>query len=469
MTLLGCSAPNNIKPSNKINQANVLANSQHLETATLSHADWPEDDWWRAFNDTQLIHLVELSQENSPTLQLADANLAKASAIIRAADTSLEPHVEAQAGASRSRLSRSEDYAYQGNTYGTLYRLGLHANYDFDLWGGNRTAWEATVNQYRATEVDHQAAKIALSSSIVSTYIELANAYRLLDLSTRDLKRTQRIVSITDKLLNNGLTSEDRLYTAQSGESRAKQQLKQHQLIIEQLKNALATLVASGPELAYEIKRPDLALDTLLEVPKNLPADLLSHRADIIAAKWRIEATSANIAAAKTRYYPNLNLSAMAGFKAVLGDAIFADESRSWQVGPAISLPLFSSQLDANLMTASADYDTAVAQYNQTLTTALGDVADTILVLKSVQEQLVDAKNSANLAKKSYEITENRYQAGMGSQLEVLIAQQQLLDAESAVTMIENKQQTKHVELINVLGGGFVVPSDNSHSSSIAE
>ena len=201
-----------------------------------------------------------------------------------------------------------EDYSYQGNKYGTVYNLGLNMNYSFDLWGGNKAAWIASVNDQKAAEIDHQAAKINLSSAIIRIYIQLANAYSLEDLAKEDLERTQRIVSITRQLLSNGLTSDDHLYTAQGNEASAKQVLKNRTLSIQLLKNALATLVGAGPDLANTINRPDAHMGTKLNLPEQLPANLIAHRPDIVAAKWRVEAANKNIEVAKTRFYPNVNL-----------------------------------------------------------------------------------------------------------------------------------------------------------------
>ncbi|MFD2017262.1 TolC family protein [Vibrio olivae] len=103
----------------------------------------------------------------------------------------------------------------------------------------------------------------------------------------------------------------------------------------------------------------------------------------------------------------------------------------------------------------TAGYDSAVAQYNKTLVNALGEVADNILAMQSIEKQLVDAKQSMNLAEKSYDITVKRYEAGMGSQLEVLMAEQQLIQAESSFTLLKNQQQEQQVLLVRALGGGF--------------
>lgn len=454
--LSGCASPDDIRPQNTLFGNNVLTHSKSLTTDSLSSANWPQQAWWQDFGDQDLNALIAESLKNSPDMQLASARLNQANAQVAAADSQFDPTLSADANMSRARFSRMEDPLGEGNRYSTSRSLGLTFNYNFDLWGGKRAAWEASVNNQKAAEIDQQAARIALSTGITQTYIQLANAYALEDLAQKDFDRNQHIVEITDRLFKNGLTSEDRLYAAQSGAASAKQALKQRSLVVAQLKNALAALVGTGPDRALNIARPDVSVQADFHLPADLPASLISHRPDITAARWRVEATSKQIDAAKTRFYPDFNLTAMAGFKSVLGDAVFADVSRSWNVTPAISLPIFTSDLKANLLSKTADYDAAVAQYNQTLITALNEVSDNVLALKSFEQQLIDAKESMELAEKSYQITEKRYQAGMGSQLEVLMAEQQLLQAESAFTALKNQQQASQIQLIKSLGGGFL-------------
>ncbi len=464
--LYGCAAPSNIKPTNQLADQTILEHSQNLNQTKLSPAVWPAEDWWVVLNDRQLENLIDLALKNSPDMQLANASLMNASAMVMAADAQFDPSVSADASMSRARLSRSQDYSFQGHRYGTIYNLGLSGSYSFDLWGGERDAWEGAVNNQRAAQVDHQAARITLSTAIVQTYVQLSNAYSLQDLAQKDLDRTNRIVDITSRLLKHGLTSEDRLYTAQSGAAAAKQTLKKRELVVSQLKNALATLVGQGPDLANTIHRPSAHMDTELTLPRELPANLLAHRPDIVAAKWRVEASSKEIDSAKTRFYPNINLSATAGFKAMLGDAVFGEESQAWSVQPAISLPLFTTGLKANLIEKTAGYDSAVAQYNKTLVNALGEVSDNILAMQSMEKQLDDAHQSMNLADKSYHITEKRYEAGMGSQLEVLMAEQQLIQAESSFTLLKNQQQEQQVMLVRSLGGGFHQAPEQQQASA---
>lgn len=455
LLLAGCAAPSNIQPHNQLLKSETLAASATL--SNLSVADWPSDQWWTQLNDPQLNLLVNEALKHNPDLQLANARLAQAQVAVDQADSLFDPTLNASAGVTRARLSKLDDYTGHGDIYGTTRHLGLDFNYSFDLWGGKRDLWEATVSNAKAAEVDRQAADILLISSITKTYVQLANAYTLEDLANKDLQRTSNMAEITQRLLQNGLTSEDRLYTAQSAAAGAKQALKLRSLNIARLKNSLSALIGAGPDRALQITRPTVNVHEALAIPQNLPADLLSHRPDIVAAKWRVEASNQEIAASKTSFYPNLNLSAAAGFKALVGDDFWGATSKYANVGPAISLPIFTADLKANLKNKTAAYDAAVAQYNQSVVKAFNEVSDQLLVLRSVSAQIEDANESMSLAEKSYQITENRYNAGMGSQLEVLMAEQQLLQAESAFATLRAQQQEAQIQLIQALGGGFAL------------
>jgi outer membrane protein TolC len=136
LILCGCAAPNSIQPKNHLIDQAVLAHSHQLNQPKLSPANWPAQTWWQSLGDTKLDHLIQTALNHSPTMQLADANLVNASPMVMAANAQFAPTLSATAGATRSRLSRSEDPTLQGNRYGTLYTLGLSGNYSLDLCVG---------------------------------------------------------------------------------------------------------------------------------------------------------------------------------------------------------------------------------------------------------------------------------------------------------------------------------------------
>src|SRR6185312_4390605 len=101
-------------------------------------------------------------------------------------------------------------------------------------------------------------------------------------------------------------------------------------------------------------------------VPPDLPLGLLGHRADLVAARWRVEAASKDIKATKTEFLPNISLGAMAGVITLGGGNPLELPARFYQVGPSLSLPIFDGgRLRASLSGKDAAFDVAVAQYNE--------------------------------------------------------------------------------------------------------
>ncbi|MEI8635003.1 TolC family protein [Vibrio sp. PP-XX7] len=149
--LCSCSVPDNIRPQNKMLTQQLIEHSQHINQIPVFQADWPQELWWKNFNDSQLNQLVQQSLLHSPTLQLAQAKLTQANALVAQADSQFDPTLTAETYMRRSRLSRQEDYAMRGNQYSTSRGLGLDFSYNFDLWGGNRAAWEAASRREKSS------------------------------------------------------------------------------------------------------------------------------------------------------------------------------------------------------------------------------------------------------------------------------------------------------------------------------
>ncbi|HCN44448.1 MAG TPA: multidrug RND transporter, partial [Pseudomonas sp.] len=163
-----------------------------------------------------------------------------------------------------------------------------------------------------------------------------------------------------------------------------------------------------------------------------------------------------SIDASKTRFYPNLNLSAAAGTQALLGDAIFGAPSRFFNIAPTISLPIFDGgRLRADLDARDADYDLAVAQYNKSLVNALGEVSDSIDQLHALGEQVAAKQRAADIAQQSYDTVMQRYGSGIGNFLDVLSIEQQLLQAQRQLAELNAERIDRSILLMQALGGGF--------------
>ncbi|MBC3301215.1 efflux transporter outer membrane subunit [Pseudomonas sp. SWRI18] len=456
MSMAGCANYSGLDTQGKRLDANTLHTGQSLNGVTLSSAAWPSTDWWKSLGDPQLDGLIQEALHNSPDMQVASARAHQAEAAAYAANAERMPTLDASAGVSRSRLARDQDPRGEGDAYSTVRNIGASFNYNFDLWGGQRAAWEAALGEARAAQVDQQAARLTLAANVAKAYSDLGQAHIVRDLANDDLKRTRQMLDLSKRRLDSGIDSQYQYQQTESLEASSQSQLIDAEKQLQSAKIALAVLLGKGPDRGNELARPTVLKPGAVAVPSVLPAELLGRRPDLIAARWRVEAAARNIDASKTRFYPNLNLSASAGAESLLGDAMFGPASRFFNIAPTISLPIFDGgRLRADLDARDADYDLAVAQYNKTLVQALGDIGTTLSQLRDTGRQIQAQQHAADIAQQSYDTSVQRYSAGIGNYLDVLSIEQQLLQAQRQLASLNAAQIDLSIQLMQALGGGY--------------
>ncbi|MNM63236.1 Outer membrane protein OprM precursor [compost metagenome] len=191
-------------------------------------------------------------------------------------------------------------------------------------------------------------------------------------------------------------------------------------------------------------------------MPATLPAELIGRRPDVVAQRWRVEAASHDIRAAKAEFYPNISLNAFAGLQSLSLSDFLTAGSRTFGIGPALSLPIFDGgRLRANLGVRQAEYDAAAEQYNATLVTALHDVVNQLVSLRWLAERANEQQQALQLTQEAYDMAVSRYRSGVGNYLQVLSAEGQVLQQKQLLIDIETQERTLHLELIRALGGGY--------------
>ncbi|MCS5516477.1 efflux transporter outer membrane subunit [Pseudomonas qingdaonensis] len=453
LSLAGCANYSGLDTQGRRLGAADLQAGKTLGGVALSPAAWPKGDWWTRLGDPQLDSLIGEALRDSPDMQVASARAHQASAAAYAADAERMPTLDASAGVSRSRLARDQDPTGQGGSYSTLRSLSATFNYTFDLWGGQRDAWEAALGQARAAEVDRQAAQLTLAADVARAYSQLGQAHIVNDLTQEDLKRTRQMLELSQRRLASGIDSQYQLQQTESLEASSQEQAINAQKQLRSAQIALAVLLGKGPDRGQQIARPNVLKPAAVALPSVLPAELLGRRPDLVAARWRVEAASKSIDASKTRFYPNLNLSAAAGTQALLGDAIFGAPSRFFNIAPTVSLPIFDGgRLRADLDARDADYDLAVAQYNKSLVRALGEVSDSIDQLHALGQQIAAKQRATDIAQQSYDTVMQRYGSGIGNYLDVLSIEQQLLQSQRQLAELNAEQIDLSIQLMQALG-----------------
>ena len=434
---------------------------------------WPAADWADQFGDAQLKALIDEALKSSPTLDQARARVSAASAYTETAKAGTMPRVDADYTLTRQQYSGTALVPPPyGGSWQTENKGLLTASYDLDLWGKNREKLKSAISQLDASQADAEVVKLTLTTSIARSYNQLARLYVLRDIAQQEITQREQIDRITAGRIATGLDTEVERKTAQANLATSRAALKSLDGQILTTRYQIAALLGAGPDRGIEIARPTLGIGDEVRLPDNLPADLVSRRPDIVAARWRVDAMTHDVKEAKAEFYPDINLSAAIGLDAFGFGRFLTAASRTASVGPAIHLPIFDAgALRAQLKDRYADFDYAVATYNQTLVTALSEVATQLADVRSSDSQLIDAVTAQDAARQADQLALVQYKAGLTNQLTVLNADVNALNADQSVANLRMNRRDQQIALASALGGGFVDTSNDdaaSKSSSVA-
>ncbi|RYX97499.1 MAG: efflux transporter outer membrane subunit [Comamonadaceae bacterium] len=471
--LTGCADMSGIAPHAQIRDAASFgipaANQQATAAgASAAAADFRaiNTDWWRAYGDEQLNQLVAQALQTSPNLKLAEARLARAQAVTEVANAATLPQVTGAVDLTHQRYTANG--AVPAPLAGSIKDTGtaqLSASWELDFFGKNRAALDAALGSAQAAEADTQAARVLLASNVARSYFQLARLNEQADVARRTLAQRDETLRLVQDRVTAGLDTRLELRQSEGGLPEARLQLETLNEQIALARNALGALV--GQPGAAATLRPNAMstfnLTGLQGVPAVIPADLLGRRADIAAARWRVEASSKDVANAKTQFYPNINLVAFAGFSSIGLGRLVDSGSQQWGVGPALRLPIFDAgRLRANLRGKTADLDAAVESYNAAVLDAVRDVADQVASSQAIARQQTEQRAAQDAAEGAYDIAVQRYKAGLGTYLNVLTAETSVLAQRRQAVDLAARALDTQVSLVRALGGGYAPAADTA-------
>ncbi|RYF71339.1 MAG: efflux transporter outer membrane subunit, partial [Comamonadaceae bacterium] len=286
-------------------------------------------------------------------------------------------------------------------------------------------------------------------------YIQWARLNDQLTVAKRTLAQRDETLQLVRDRVSAGLDTRLELRQSEGGLPEARQQIGALNEQIAVAQHALDALVAR-PNATQTLSAPSLASLHDVALQPNIPADLLGRRADIAAARWRVEAATGEVAGAKTLFYPNVNLTAFVGLQSLGLDNLLKSDSAQWGVGPAIRLPIFEGgRLRANLRGKAADLDAAIESYNASVLDAVRDAADQVSSAQSVTRQQAQQREAQTAAEGAYEIAVQRYRAGLGNYLNVLTAESSVLAQRRQAVDLAARALEAQVGLARALGGGW--------------
>ncbi len=454
--LAGCASMAGLQPQAQMGSSQRLHMDRSVAGVQLTPAAWPRSDWWKALGDAQLNALVDEALAGNPSIAAVDARVRIAQAQAGMADAQRKPTVGAKALYSGIAIPETLAPPPFGGHYLAANLWTLGGSYSPDLWGGHRAAWEAAVDQAHAAQVDAQAARLSLSEGVVQTYIGLGHAQALMAIAHQELKRAQTTRQLTAQRVKAGLDGAFALRQADAAVAAAQRGVEAVAEQQAQVRARLAALLGQGPDRGLQLQPAQTLANATLALPTDIPSGLLARRPDVVAARWRVEAAARGIAATKAQFYPNIDLSLALGLASAKLSTLFQAPSRFANLGPSLALPIFDGgRLRAGLSTRDAQFDAAVAQYDQTLVDAVHEVAQQVISMRALDAQIATQQQAVDAAQAAWGLGMQRYRGGLLNLLSVLDVQRSLLHAQQQMTDLRTQRLLAGATLAQALGGGF--------------
>lgn len=435
--------------------------------ASTNQADWkiaepaahmPRGAWWEVFADPDLNRLEELATANNQQLAAALARHNEARAVVDISRANLFPQADLNTAYARQRTSANQPV--NGHPLGASatfnnFTLALQAGWELDLWGRVRRQVEDARASLAASEDDLEAAKLSIQAELAADYFTLRALDAEYSLLTRTVETYERSLELTRNRRLGGIASDLDVSQAETQLRTTEAELPSLRLERSRLLHALATLCGQ-PATGFEIPTTGPATNALPSVPVYLPSELLERRPDVASGEQRMAAANARVGVAKTAFFPRVRLNGLAGFQSLSASSWFDWPSRYWAVGPTLDLPLFTGGRNrAQLAYARAAYDENVAGYRQTVLGAFQEIEDQLAAQHLLEQQLAAESEALAAARRTLEVSNNRYKAGLITYLEVAIAQSAALSLERKVVQLQGDKQVAAVGLLRALGGGW--------------
>ncbi len=444
-----------------------------MPAAWTTEAPWREgrpDDgaakgrWWLRYGDPVLDALQDRALENSPTLALASARLTQAQSTLEAALASRYPQLGLNLRGTRQRISANRPLTnYNASNFATVQNdalASLSVNYETDLFGRVESSIAVAAAAAQQSGADLENVRLLLGADLATAYFNLRSVDTELDVVARSVALQRRALDLASSRHDLG---------AVSGLDVAQQQalldttLTQVDLLKRQraqFEHALGTLTGAGaPVFALAPRAPDAALPQVPAVPVGVPSDLLERRPDVAAAERAVAAANAQIGIANAAFYPSITLGATLGTQSRALGTLFDAPSLLWSLGASLAQPLFDAgRIRANLAGAEAGYDATIANYRRVVLTAMQEVEDGITGMASLERAHAQAMRASDSAAKVLDLATARYEGGVASYLDLISAQQSLLNAQRQQAQLLGQRLLVSVFLVKALGGDLRAP-----------
>ncbi len=409
---------------------------------TLSLADLA---WVSLFKDTVLQRLVNSGLRNNYDVRIAFARIEQARAVFKQARGEQWPQfgIGADGGWQQTAVAGGKPISTSSlQAYATI-------SWEIDLWGKMRISKEAARANLFGQMAYQQSVRLTLIYEIVSNYFDLLELDNEYVITRENIKIREQSLALVRAKMIAGTASGLVVAQAEAELALAMTQIPMIEMLIAQKENYISTLLGDAP---HAIKRGRPMLDQL-NIPEistpGVPSQLIIRRPDIILAEQTLVAANANIGVARAMMLPSLSISGSIG-------GSFFPTNLIYNALANLIAPIFAGgKLKAGYKKAVAQKEEMLYTYQQAINNSLKEVSDAIISVYKQHDIVASQQATVNAAQTSFDLSNQLYNAGYASYLDVINAQAMLFSSQINLSVAQSNELTALVTLYTSLGGGW--------------
>lgn len=427
------------------------AKPQQPSTQSTSQS-FGDEKWWEVFQDHELQGLIRTALKNNYDLRIAATRVLQAKAQLGVTRADQFPSLSGGGNIVSQQSPRLGPIPSYELTQG---EVAASAAWNLDFWGKYRRATEAARANLLANEWAQKEVMATLVADLATSYFQLRQLDLELEISKRTLSSRRDSLQLTQTLEQHGINSlldvrqsEQLVYTAATEVPDLERQIAQRENAISILLGNNPGDVPRGLKLTEQPHAP--------EVPAGLPSSLLEQRPDVRQAEQNLVAANAQIGVARAAYFPQISLTATAGYESSALTSLFTGPAGIWNMAASVGQPIFEGgRLKSNVRLTEAQREQMILTYQQTVQGAFRDVSNALVAYRKDQEFRIQQEHLLESAQDAARLSEVRFKAGTTDYLEVLTNETNSFSAELGLAQAQGNELIALVQLYQALGGGW--------------
>ena len=422
--------------------------------------------WWEGYNDPTLNTLVDSALTRNLDLRIALARVLEVQHAHEATRAAFFPGIRATAEGSRQNTPTntgvtgrfSESIPNFPDRFDvTTYSASLGLAYELDFWGRARANARAAFGEFIATAADYRTARIGIISETISTYFEILDVRRQLELVQMNADLLEERAEITEDRYRRGLVSSFELYGIRQTLDDVRATIPLVENGLYEARGRLAILLGTvEPELENLLDEPSGPVLSSDPIPGGLPSELLRDRPDVIAAAARLEAARQRIGVARAERFPSFSLTATGGTQSSNLGELIQTSQKFWLFGGSLTAPIFrAGALNANVRASWSRYEQAAAAYEKSVLTAFKDVATALRQHTAEWKRSAAVREALESAAASANTQLRRYRRGVGDYLALLDARINTIRVQTNMSTAERSAALARLGVHRALGGAW--------------